>query len=114
MLFILTGDVQIGKTRWLQRLVADLERNGEGVFGVVAPGVWVARDNPAPGQDPFDKRGIDNVLLPEGTVVPFAKRADLARDDGTFDEGSQAAQAELAWHISDAAIREGLRKVQWP
>ena len=104
MLFILTGDVQIGKTRWLQRLVDDLGAHGVPTFGVIAPGQWVPRRNPAPDEGPFDKLGIDNVLLPEGTVVPFARRADLARESGTFDEGSQAAQAELAWHISDEAI----------
>lgn len=104
MLFILTGDVQIGKTRWLQRLVADLDARDAAPFGVIAPGQWAPRRNPAPDEDPFDKLGIDNVLLPEGTVVPFARRADLARESGTFDEGSQAAQAELAWHISDEAI----------
>ena len=104
MLFILTGDVQIGKTRWLQRLVADLDARGAAPFGVIAPGQWAPRRNPAPDEEPFDKLGIDNVLLPEGTVVPFARRADLARKSGTFDEGSQAAQAELAWHISDEAI----------
>lgn len=104
MLFILTGDVQIGKTRWLQRLVTDLDARGAALFGVIAPGQWAPRRNPAPDKDPFDKLGIDNVLLPEGTVVPFARRADLARESGTFDEGSQAAQAELAWHISDEAI----------
>lgn len=104
MLFILTGDVQIGKTRWLQRLVADLDARGAAPFGVIAPGQWAPRRNPAPDEEPFDKLGIDNVLLPEGTVVPFARRADLARESGTFDEGSQAAQAELAWHISDEAI----------
>ncbi len=104
MLFILTGDVQIGKTRWLQRLVDDLDAHGLPTFGVIAPGQWVPRRNPAPDEEPFDKLGIDNVLLPEGTVVPFARRADLARESGTYDEDSQAAQAELAWHISDEAI----------
>ncbi len=104
MLFILTGDVQIGKTRWLQRLVADLDARGAAPFGVIAPGQWAPRRNPAPDEEPFDKLGIDNVLLPEGTVVPFARRADLARESGAYDEDSQAAQAELAWHISDEAI----------
>ncbi len=104
MLFVLTGNVQIGKTRWLQQLVGNLDAHDVPTFGVIAPGQWAPRQSPAPGEEPFDKLGIDNVLLPEGTMVPFARRADLARENGTFDEGSQAAQAELAWHISDEAI----------
>lgn len=104
MLFILTGDVQIGKTRWLQRLVGELAERGVPTFGVIAPGRWVPKANPAPGEDPFDKLGIDNVLLPDGRTVPFAVRADLAQRDGSFDEDSQSAKAELAWHISDDAI----------
>lgn len=104
MLFILTGDVQIGKTRWLQRLAGELAERGVPTFGVIAPGRWVPKANPAPGEDPFDKLGIDNVLLPDGRTVPFAVRADLAQRDGSFDEDSQSAKAELAWHISDDAI----------
>lgn len=106
MLFILTGDVQIGKTRWLQRLAGELAERGVPTFGVVAPGRWAPKADPAPGEDPFDKLGIDNVLLPEGRTVPFAVRTDLAQRDGSFDEGSQSAKAELAWHISDEAIKQ--------
>lgn len=106
MLFILTGDVQIGKTRWLQRLAGELAERGVPTFGVVAPGRWAPKADPAPGEDPFDKLGIDNVLLPEGRTVPFAVRTDLAKRDGSFDEGSQSAKAELAWHISDEAIKQ--------
>ncbi len=39
VLCILTGDVQIGKTRWLQALVSDLEARGAVCDGVIAPGV---------------------------------------------------------------------------
>ena len=38
MLFILTGDVQSGKTRWLERLVAELAADGVESRGVLAPG----------------------------------------------------------------------------
>ena len=38
------------------------------------------------------------------TTTGGARRGDLARADGTFNEESQAAKAELAWHIDDAAI----------
>ncbi len=104
MLFLLTGEVQIGKTRWLEKLVADLAERGVLCAGVLAPGQWVASAGERADGNGYEKLGIDNVLLPDGERVPFARRGDLARADGTFDKDSQAARAELAWHISDAAI----------
>lgn len=104
MLFLLTGEVQIGKTRWLESLVAELGAFGVPCAGVLAPGQWVPSTGPHADANGFEKLGIDNVLLPGGERVPFARRGDLARADGTFDEESQAAKAELAWHIDDAAI----------
>lgn len=104
MLFLLTGEVQIGKTRWLESLVAELGAFGVPCVGVLAPGQWVPSTGPHADANGFEKLGIDNVLLPGGERVPFARRGDLARADGTFDEESQAAKAELAWHIDDAAI----------
>lgn len=101
MLYILTGDVQIGKTRWLQALVSDLEARGAVCDGVIAPGVW--REDETGG---FDKLGIDNELLPTHEVVHFARRDDLARAEGTFDANAQSAKAMLRWHISDEAIRK--------
>lgn len=101
MLYILTGDVQIGKTRWLQALVSDLEARGAVCDGVIAPGVW--REDETGG---FDKLGIDNELLPTHEVVHFARRDDLARAEGTFDANAQSAKAMLRWHISDEAIQK--------
>ena len=104
MLFLLTGVVQIGKTRWLESLMAELAAFGVPCAGVLAPGQWVPSTGPRADANGFEKLGIDNVLLPSGERIPFARRGDLARADGTFDEESQAARAELAWHIDDAAI----------
>ena len=101
MLYILTGNVQIGKTRWLQALVSDLEARGAVCDGVIAPGVW--REDKTDG---FDKLGIDNELLPMHEVVHFARRNDLARAEGTFDANAQSAKAMLRWHISDEAIQK--------
>ena len=51
MLFLLTGDVQIGKTRWLERLAAELAGDGVPVAGVLAPGVWRVREpHEVPGE----------------------------------------------------------------
>ena len=104
MLFLLTGEVQIGKTRWLESLVTELADCGVSCVGVLAPGQWVPSKGEHADANGFEKLGIDNVLLPSGERIPFARRGDLARADGTFDEESQAAKAELAWHIDDAAI----------
>lgn len=104
MLFLLTGEVQIGKTRWLESLVTELADRGVPCAGVLAPGQWVPSEGEHADANGFEKPGIDNVLLPSGERIPFARRGDLARADGTFDEESQAAKAELAWHIDDAAI----------
>ena len=104
MLFLLTGEVQIGKTRWLESLVTELADRGVPCAGVLAPGQWVPSEGEHADENGYEKLGIDNVLLPDGERISFARRGDLARADGTFDEESQAAKAELAWHIDDEAI----------
>lgn len=113
MLFVLTGKVQTGKTRWLQSLIADLEAAGVACSGVLAPGIWRERtdaelaDLAQAGEgEPsrFEKLGFDNVLLPGGEVVPMARRRDLAKQDGTFVAESQSAQANLSWEMSEGAI----------
>lgn len=115
MLFVLTGEIQTGKTRWLERLTGRLAAEGVRCAGVLAPGVWRPRD-PAEGLSAgecavgsreggaFEKRGIDNVLIPSGERVAFARRADLAQRDGALDPGSQAVRAGLGWAIDDGAI----------
>ncbi|MRX83332.1 hypothetical protein [Eggerthella guodeyinii] len=111
MLFLLTGDVQIGKTRWLGALADELASEGVAVAGVLAPGVWrecgpheASGERGLAGEGRFEKLGIDNVLLPAGERVAFARRRDLALAEGSFDPTSQSAAAQLAWEISDDAI----------
>ena len=78
---------------------------------MLAPGVWRVREpHEVPGErglageGRFEKLGIDNVLLPGGERVPFARRRDLALAEGSFDPTSQSASAQLAWEIADEAI----------
>ena len=113
MLFLLTGDVQIGKTRWLESLCASLQAAGTCVASVVAPGQWVPRPEGQPGgkhgfdgAGRFEKLGIDNVLLPQGERIEFARRRDLAAGGKAFAEGTQAKAAKLGWAISDTAIAQ--------
>lgn len=113
MLFLLTGDVQIGKTRWLEAVAKELAAQGVAVEGVLAPGVWrrnqsgeVVDGSASADADALEKLGIDNILLPGGERVSFARRRDLALAEGTFCEKSQSARAKLAWEISDDALAQ--------
>lgn len=104
MLFILTGDIQIGKTRWLERTCRNLAEGSIPCAGVIAPGVWVPSDHG--DANGFEKLGIDNLLLPQGERIAFARRRDLAQAEGTFDPNSQSAKMKLGWEISDDAISQ--------
>ena len=104
MLFILTGDIQIGKTRWLLELARELSRDGVVCAGVIAPGIWVPSENG--DENGLEKLGIENVLLPQNERIPFATRRDLALAEGTLDPSSQSARMKLGWEISDAAIAQ--------
>ena len=111
MLFLLTGDVQIGKTRWLMRVINELEESGVLVSGVLNPGVWRHRcpqeieqagETDACGE--YEKLGIDAMLLPGRERFPFARPAtwDAELDD---PQGvNQSRKAKLAWDISEEAL----------
>lgn len=104
MLFILTGDVQIGKSRWLERLVDSLSQRSVPSYGVLAPGIWVASEGQAANADGLEKVGIDSVLLPQGQRVPFAARADLVGQAQLASPATQSERAKLGWRISDSAL----------
>ena len=107
MLFFLTGEIQTGKTRWLEQAIAGLACKGVGVHGVIAPGVWRVHqgvDEAGNPREEYEKLGIDNMLLPSRELVPFARRQSDALADGSYDTQSQSARAQLAWAIDDGAI----------
>ena len=106
MLFVLTGQVQTGKTRWLEDVLGELAAEGVPAYGVTAPGVWVPSAGSEADSNGFEKLGIDQVLLPGGERIGFARRRDLAQADGAYDAASQSARAQLAWAIDDAALAQ--------
>ena len=113
MLFLLTGDIQTGKTRWLERVCVGLGRVGAAVAGVVAPGVWVPSDGAHADANGFEKLGIDNVLLPGGGRVRLARRRDLAATGRPVEPDGQSEREGLGWAMSDAALESVDSHLAW-
>ena len=59
---------------------------------------------PGSGEGAYEKLGIDNVLLPQGERLRFARRRDLAERDGQLNPASQSAAAQLAWEIPGESL----------
>ena len=95
MLFLLTGEVQIGKTRWLESLVTELADCGVSCAGVLAPGQWVPSEGEHADANGFEKLGIDNVLLPSGERIPFARRGDWP--EPTAPSTKRARRRRRSW-----------------
>ena len=130
MLFVLTGDIQTGKTRALCDVLEKVAAEGVVPFGVVAPGLWrdpakdaavayVSGGFACPEADLFDwgsipvervdangfeKLGITNMLYPQGETLLFGLRRDVAKACGRLVEDAQSERARLGWHMSDEAI----------
>ncbi len=113
MLYILTGEVQTGKSRWLERRVGKLVSEGVECYGVISAGIWIRSDSECANSQGFEKLGIESILLPKMERFEFAKRNDLAKADGSFDQRSQAGKAGLGWHISDEAIARVNKHFTW-
>ncbi len=103
MLFILTGGIQTGKTRWLMRLIEELETRGTLCHGVVSPGVW-RKSQSQDGSIEYEKLGIEAVLLPQGESLMFACRRDLVQNNDDYDPDWQSMKAGLGWVIPDTAL----------
>ena len=100
MLYLLTGDIQLGKTRWLEARLEELARAGVAVHGVLSPGVWVPREPDDEDPRSFEKTGIDLVFYPVKERVRFAERLlpdDFAEsDEDGYDEPDDIDSAEEA------------------
>ncbi len=104
MLFVLSGEVRIGKSRWLEALISQLHRQGIPTYGVLSPGIWIASESEHADANGFEKQGIQSVLLPGGERFRFAVRRDLIEgvDDGAGEE--PLSWRGLGWRIDDAAL----------
>lgn len=108
-MFILTGKIQTGKTRWLQRLVEEVEKEGGRCDGVIAPGDWRCVGKDETGLL-YEKFGIFNEMLPEHERVLFARRRDLVCADGhpglqgTVEAGC-SSKVEFGWAFRNEAVR---------
>jgi hypothetical protein len=103
MLYVLTGAVQMGKTRWLECLVSELESHGVRCFGVISPGIWRTVRTGNDDVD-YEKLGIESLFLPGKTRGTFAHRRDLAERKGIIDTRWQSSRAGLIWAIPDDAL----------
>lgn len=106
MLYLLTGDIQTGKTRWLESLVGVLADADIVTYGVLAPGVWVPSTNEHADANGFEKLGIDNVLLPSGDRIRLAVRGDIARAQGMDLDGVKGAAKGMRWHFDSDALQQ--------
>ena len=96
VLYLLSSPQRSGKTRWLQALLTRRDALGVPTYGVLAPGRWASVDGI------LAKVGIDNLLLPDRTLLSFASPASAgpAGDGGC----AQSRRAGLGWDISDSAL----------
>ena len=111
MLYVLTGGIQTGKTRWLQDTMAALEAAGISPHGVIAPGEWV--EHHENGTVTYEKTGIDNELLPQHELIPFARRTSDLDDAEGRTTCSQAHKAKLGWAIDDLAVARVNEHLAW-
>ncbi len=108
MLFIVTGETQTGKTRWLMSLLGTLEDQGVVCYGVVSPGRWEEcvhyDEHTFSEKTEFVKQGIDALLLPERKHLLFAKKCTELTPHEI--RPNQSSKLGLGWYIFDEAIEQ--------
>ncbi len=100
MLYILTGSIQSGKTRWLQEVVKRLEESSVRCEGVLAPGIW----SEANGE--FQKEGILNELLPLHEMITFALRPNESKGIVANINCSSNPTPQSGWYIDESAVQK--------
>ena len=84
-LFVMTGEIQSGKTTWIKRMLAQAQARGLSFSGVYTPAVF----------EGGTKTAIDAVLLPQQERLRLAHFRDGACPDGVH---------RLAWEFDEAAM----------
>jgi len=100
MLYLLTGDVEIGKTTWLKQVVRDARAADVPLAGYISPAVFEEVGGVS------QKTAIDCVMLPEERCVRIGWRADLARGAGIDDAQLHKSALGLRWVFDDAVMEE--------
>lgn len=104
MLFLLTGEVQIGKTRWLESLVAEL-----GAFGVPCAGRACSRavgalDGAARRCERLREAGHRQRSSARGRARSLRPARRLGPGRRHLRRREPSGEGGAAWHIDDAAI----------
>lgn len=84
-IYIITGGVETGKTRWFESFINFLDAENKAYAGLICPGIW----------DSGQKLGIDAVLLPNKIKINLAMRK----------ENNEVGFLKK-WNFRDAAISE--------
>jgi nucleoside-triphosphatase THEP1 len=98
-LFILTGEIESGKTSWLLELLRSAATQGLKVSGLVSPAVFEAGH----------KIGIDALLLPQHQRMSFATLAKPQSREvkaGCNHEHVKTNNPRLKWNFNEQAIAE--------
>ena len=103
MLYILSGDRQSGKTRWLCEKLKNLRIEGTEVVGVLAPGIWEETQSEGSAKS-FQKLGISNILLPQNKTIQFATLNPNYNDSNVVQEENSDKMLNK-WQFSEEAIK---------
>ena len=105
MLYLLTGRIQLGKTRWLEARLDELRTRGVEPWGVLTPGVWERCEADAEHPEGLRKTGIRMRFLPAGEERPYAVRTDLADGDGSTNADEPVGRL-LGWRFFEERFSE--------
>ena len=90
MLYLLTGDIQIGKTTWLKELIAQADEQGVELSGFISPAVF----------EDGRKTGIDVLLLPQKETLRFADVKGIGKQFDESDVVKNKRPCMYAFHDS--------------
>ncbi len=99
MLYLLTGEIESGKTSWLKRVIAAMQANEAALSGFISPAVFTGADQT------FEKVAIDCQLLPEGITLRFGWRDDQVGNGAGALYSPPVSAVRLRWQFDDEVMR---------